>query len=53
MDAKGRLNFHVEGEARAVGPCPEAAITDLEWHHVAVTRTSDADEVNLVLGFFF
>ena len=46
MDAKGRLNFHIEGEARAVGPCPEAAITDLEWHHVVVSRTSDPDEVN-------
>ncbi len=48
--ADGRLDFAIEGEARPVGPCPPAAgggreIRDLEWHHLAVTRTSRTDEV--------
>ncbi len=50
--ADGRLDFAIEGEARPVGPCPAAScggreIRDLEWHHVAVTRTSRPDEVSV------
>jgi hypothetical protein len=47
LDEQGRMNFRIEGESRAVGPCPEARLSDLAWHHLAVSRTSDEEEVRV------
>ena len=51
LAAEGRLDIAIEGEARPVGPCPSATnggreLRDLDWHHVAVSRTSSPDEVS-------
>ena len=50
IDNKGRLNFHIEGQDRTVGPCPEGRVTDMQWHHLAVTRTTDDAEVTAAPG---
>lgn len=42
----GEIDVALSGCLRTVGPCPVAAIHDLEWHHVVVTRTSDSTVVN-------
>jgi hypothetical protein len=49
---EGRLDFAIEGEKRPVGPCPSASnggreLRDLNWHHVAVSRTANPKEVYL------
>eukprot|EP00960_Hanusia_phi_P077015 768637-Hanusia_phi.AAC.15 len=46
LDSNGCVNFQIVGHQRAVGPCPVGRIDDLEWHHIAVVRTSDAEVVN-------
>lgn len=49
----GRLDFVIEGDSRPVGPCPSALnggkeLRDFDWHHVAVSRTSSPDEVQIL-----
>ena len=46
LTSDGLLDVAIAGCERTVGPCPEAAIRDLEWHHIAVSRTSDPRRVN-------
>ena len=42
----GQIDVALSGCSRTVGPCPVGAIRDLEWHHVAISRTSDPSVVN-------
>jgi hypothetical protein len=46
LTPKGEVNVALSGCTRTVGPCPVGAIRDLEWHHVAVSRTADPSVVN-------
>ena len=46
LDKTGGINFHIVGHERSVGPCPVGKIDDVEWHHIAVVRSSDPSVVN-------
>ena len=46
LTSTGHVDVEMSGLERTVGPCPVGAVADLQWHHMAVTRTSDKAVVN-------
>jgi hypothetical protein len=46
LTPSGHMDLALAGSSRTIGPCPIGAISDLQWHHLAVSRTSDPAVVN-------